>query len=88
MNLSLVAIYLGQPVNHLPQARPQLVNIRMTLGQKRTGYSTILIQQCQHQMHRLYKLVAAANRQALGFPQRLLKLRSELVHSHGTPTSS
>ena len=50
------------------------------------GRAALLIEQRRHQVRRLEHVVVAPDRQRLGIGQRLLKTRSQFVHSHRQST--
>ena len=89
VNLARIpALHRGEMIQRVPDLGAQHVHVDLGLGQQWPDAASVLIQQSEHQVHRLDELVIAPKRQALGFRQRHLKLACQFVHSHGaTPAA-
>ena len=73
VHLARRAFDAGQTIQGLAQMRAHHVDIDPSLGQQVADRAAILIQQRQHQMRRLDKLVVPAYGETLGIGQRQLK---------------
>ena len=74
---------LGQTIQHLTKGGPEAGHVDAALGQQRTHRTAILIQQGDHDVHGLYELLVAAERQTLSVREGGLEFAGQFVHSHG-----
>jgi hypothetical protein len=82
MYLTRGPLNLCNLVQLFAQLRAQQVHIHIRLHQQMPHATTLLVQQGDHQVGRLDKLVVTTHREALGICQGLLKLACHFVHSH------
>ncbi len=83
MDIAARALHGRQPVELIAQRRTQPIHVDVGARQQMTHRAAFLIQQGDHQMQRLDELVIPSHGQALRIRQGHLKLRGQLVHSHG-----
>jgi hypothetical protein len=84
MYVTAGAFYLGQPVDRVPELGAQQVHVCTRLGQQAAYATPLLVQQRDHQVRGLYKLVVLPDRQRLRIRQRHLKFACQFVQTHVT----
>ena len=72
-----------QAVQALAQRRAKHVHAHAGLGQQVARGAALLVQQRDHNVHRLDELMIHAHGQALGLGQGQLEFAGQFVHSHG-----
>ena len=83
VHLSGRALDLRQPLEHFAELRAQHIDIDAGLRKQRAHRPALLVEQCNHQVHRLDHLMVAANSQRLGIRQRFLEFTGQTIHTHG-----
>jgi hypothetical protein len=83
MDVAAGALHCGQSVEQIAEGGAQTIDVDVRTGQQVPHRAALLVQQGNHQVDGLDKLVIPTDGQALSICQGHLKLCGQLIHSHG-----